>query len=121
MRHHSFHSLWPNIVGVDTDSAMTQQELPANKEEQTGETDREEDIIGKQEVNEPLCMGRGEQLRKLELFAKLKQEHNLAKAVKLDDAEVPQELWNQAVCRAPPSEVKTKALTTIRGFMLVRY
>ena len=83
---------------------MTQQELPANKEEQTGETDREEDIIGKQEVNEPLCMGRGEQLRKLELFAKLKQEHNLAKAVKSDDAEVPQELWNQAVCRAPPSE-----------------
>jgi hypothetical protein len=83
-----------------------------------GETDREEDIIGKQEVNEPLCTGRGEQLRNLELFAKLKQEHNLAKAVKSDDAEVPRELWDQAMCRAPPSEVETKALTTLRGFML---
>jgi len=28
-----FHSLWSNIVGVDTNSAMTQQELPANEEE----------------------------------------------------------------------------------------
>ncbi len=41
-----------------------------------------------------------------ELFAKLKQEHDLAKAVKLDDAEVPVDLWDQAVCRAPPSEVE---------------
>jgi len=48
-----------------------------------------------------------------ELFAKLKQEHHLAKAVKLDDVEVPLDLWDQAVCRAPPSEVEKKALTTI--------
>ena len=46
-----------------------------------------------------------------ELFAKLKQEHDLAKAVKSDDAEVPVDLWDQAVCRAPPSEVEKKALT----------
>jgi hypothetical protein len=47
------------------------------------------------------------------LFAKLKQEHDLAKAVKSDNAEVPRDLWDQAVCRAPPSVIKKKALTTI--------
>ena len=74
-------------------------------------------------VDEPLSQwtGRGEQLRKLELFAKLKQEHDLAKAVKSDDAKVPQDLWDQAVCRAPPSEVEKKALTNIRGCELVQY
>jgi len=56
-----------------------------------------------------------------ELFAKLKQEHDLAKAVKSDDAEVPVDLWDQAVCRAPPSEVEKKALTSLRDFVLLRY
>jgi hypothetical protein len=56
-----------------------------------------------------------------ELFAKLKQEHDLAKAVKSDNTEVPVDLWDQAVCRAPPSEVEKKALTVMRDFMLVRY
>ena len=46
-----------------------------------------------------------------ELFAKLKQEHGLAKAVKSDDAVAPVDLWDQAVCRGPPSEVKKNALT----------
>ena len=53
-----------------------------------------------------------------ELFAKLKQENDLAKAVKSDNAEVPVDLWDQAVCRAPPSEVEKKALTVVRDFML---
>jgi len=56
-----------------------------------------------------------------DLFAKLKQEHNLAKAVKSDNAEVPVDLWDQAVCRAPPSEVEKKALTVVRDFMLAGY
>ncbi len=37
----------------------------------------------------------------LALFARLKQEHNLAKEVKLDDMAVPVDLWDQAVCRGP--------------------
>jgi len=53
-----------------------------------------------------------------DLVAKLKQEHDLTKAVKSDDAEVPVDLWDQAVCRAPPSEVEKKALTVVRDFML---
>jgi hypothetical protein len=56
-----FCSLWSNIVGVDTDSAMAQQELAANKEEKVDKTDREDDITEKQEMDEPLSqwMGRG--------------------------------------------------------------
>ena len=68
-------------------------------------------------VHEPINQSPSER----ELFAKLKQEHDLAKAVKSDDAEVPVDLWDQAVCRAPPSEVEKKALTVMRDFMLVRY
>ena len=56
-----------------------------------------------------------------ELFAKLKQEHDLTKAVKSDDAEVPVDLWDQAVCISPPSEVEKKALTVMRDFMLAQY
>ncbi len=111
-----FCLLWLNSVGVDTDSVMAQQELTANKEEKMDKTDREEDIIEKQVVEEPLSQwtGRGEQLKELELFAELKEENNLAKAVKSDDVEIPRDLWDQAVCRAPPSEIKKKALTTIQ-------
>jgi hypothetical protein len=57
----------------------------------------------------------------LALFAKLKQEHDLAKAVKSDDAEVHIDLWDQAVCKGPPSDAEKMALTTIRGYMLRRY
>ena len=65
----------------------------------------------KQEHNTP-------SLPEWDLFAKLKQEHDLAKAVKSDNAEVPVDLWDQAVCRAPPLEVEKKALTVVRDFML---
>ncbi len=57
----------------------------------------------------------------LALFAKLKQEHDLAKAVKLDDVEVHVDLWDQAVCKGPPSDGKNKALTTLQGYMLGSY
>ncbi len=32
------------------------------------------------------------------MFEELKQEHNLAKAVKANDAKVPVYLWDEAVC-----------------------
>jgi hypothetical protein len=55
------------------------------------------------------------------IFEKLKQEHDLAKAVKSDNAEVPVELWDQAVCKGPPSSDKKAALTTLRAYILSRY
>ena len=55
------------------------------------------------------------------LFVKLKEEHDIAKAVKDDDAEVPVELWNQAVCRGVASERECMALDTLRAFTLRVY
>ncbi len=55
------------------------------------------------------------------IFEKLKQEHDLAKAAKLDNAEVPVELWDQAICKGPPSSDKKAALTTLMGYLLGRY
>jgi hypothetical protein len=55
------------------------------------------------------------------IFEKLKQEHDLAKAAKSDDTEVPEELWDQAVCKGPPSSDKKVALTTLSGYVLSRY
>ena len=46
---------------------------------------------------------------------------DIAKAVKNDDAEVPIELWNQAVCRGVASEQECKALETLRVFTLRVY
>jgi hypothetical protein len=57
----------------------------------------------------------------LALFAKLKMEHDLAMAVKSDDAEVLIYLWDQAVWKGPPSEAEKAALVTLRWCMLGRY
>ncbi len=39
----------------------------------------------------------------------------------MDDAAVPVELWDQAVCRGPPSEAKQKAPSALPGYILGRY
>ncbi len=52
---------------------------------------------------------------------KLKEEHNFAKAVRLDDAEVPTTWWDEAVCWGPPTEVHQKALTVMRDWCLQVY
>jgi hypothetical protein len=57
----------------------------------------------------------------LALFAKLKQEHNLAKAIKSDNTEVHVDLWDLAVCKGSPLDDKRKALATICRYMLRRY
>lgn len=56
-----------------------------------------------------------------DLFVDLKREHDRAKAVKSDNAEVPVHFWDAAVCRAEPTERQTKALVTLREFCLRVY
>jgi hypothetical protein len=56
-----------------------------------------------------------------EILAQLKQEHNLEKAVKPDNLEVPVGLWDAAVCKRDPAPIKKKALTSLQGFMLCLY
>ena len=51
----------------------------------------------------------------------IKRAHDLAKAVKSDDAQVPIHEWDFRVCRQPPSPIEVKALTTLRTFMLGVY
>ena len=56
-----------------------------------------------------------------ELLSAIKKAHDLAKAVKLDDAEVPKHLWDAAVCRGTPSTDQARALVVLRVFMLRIY
>ncbi len=56
-----------------------------------------------------------------EVLFNLKEKHDIAKAVKADDARVPVELWDEAVCRGPPSAEQQHALQVIRKFMLRKY
>jgi hypothetical protein len=55
-----------------------------------------------------------------EVLSKLKEKHDIAKAVKADNARVPVELWDEAVCRGPPMNEQQCALQIICEFMLQR-
>ncbi len=57
------------------------------------------------------------------ILSALRKEHDLAKAIKSNDAAVPKHLWDIATCRGPQSTAQTKALTTLRlrTFMLRVY
>jgi hypothetical protein len=57
----------------------------------------------------------------LSLFDKLKRKHDLAKAIKSDNAKVPIYLWDAAVCWGEPSNDQKKALSTLRSFFLRIY
>ncbi len=52
---------------------------------------------------------------------KVKKEHDLAKAVKADDAQVPVYVWDKVVCRREPSDGELKALFIICSFFLRLY
>ena len=56
-----------------------------------------------------------------DIFVDLKKEHDHAKAVKSDDAEVPVHLWDVAVCKGTPTEAQGNALATMREFCLRVY
>jgi len=51
----------------------------------------------------------------------MKREHDLAKAVKSDDAEVPVHLWDSKVCRGPATLRQAASLQTLREAFLRVY
>jgi hypothetical protein len=57
----------------------------------------------------------------LALFDKLKEEHDIAKAVKSDNAKVPVHLWDEGVVGWEPTEQEKEALTMMRLFCLHVY
>jgi hypothetical protein len=56
-----------------------------------------------------------------EIMLRVQQQHKLAKAVKLDDAEVPIHIWDAAVFKRQPSEEERQALNSIRQGMMGFY
>ena len=55
------------------------------------------------------------------ILKRVKEEHDNAKAVKADDAEVPVHLWDCAVMGRETVEVEAKALATLRQFLMRVY
>jgi hypothetical protein len=55
------------------------------------------------------------------LFDKLKREHNLAKAVKENNANLPIYLWDSAVCQGEPTNEQMRALSSLRFLFLTAY
>ena len=51
----------------------------------------------------------------------IKEEHDLAKAVKSDDAPVPMHVWDRKVFHGPPTPLQAKALTVAREGLLRHY
>ena len=58
---------------------------------------------------------------KSNIFVKLKKEHNIAKAVKSDDAQVFVRSWDYRVCRGEPTGEQVKALGKLRELEFQRY
>jgi hypothetical protein len=52
---------------------------------------------------------------------RIKREHNLAKAVKSNNAEVPVHIWDEAICGAKLPQELRRALEVLRAFMLRVY
>jgi hypothetical protein len=51
----------------------------------------------------------------------IKEEHDLAKAVKSDDAPVPMYVWDRKVFHGPPTPIQAKALAVAREGLLWHY
>ena len=51
----------------------------------------------------------------------IKTQHDLAKAVKADDAEVPVHLWNDRICRGEASLLEARALGVLRTWFMSIY
>jgi hypothetical protein len=55
------------------------------------------------------------------ILDKVRAEHDMAKAIKADDAQVPVYLWDEAVCGREPTDRESKAPSTLQYFLLRVY
>ena len=72
------------------------------------------------EIDEPRKLD-GRLLSSQERWDIAKNGHDLAKAVKSDDAEVPVHMWDIKVCRGPPTERQIEKLAIMREFFMRVY
>ncbi len=55
------------------------------------------------------------------ILDKVRVEHDMAKAIKANDAQIPVYLWDEAVCGREPRYMESKALSTLQYFLLRVY
>jgi hypothetical protein len=55
------------------------------------------------------------------ILDKVRAEHDMAKAIKANDTQVPVYLWNKAMCGRESTDKESKALSTLRYFLLRVY
>ena len=125
------------IRGASAAQVSTVEDLPSSTEgisEEKEDSERDDtsirnddggkkgkEVIRKDDGEKEGIEEKEELSQEQELFKAIKKAHDLAKAVKSDDAEVPKHLWDVAVCRGPPSPEQAKALSTMRIFMMRLY
>jgi hypothetical protein len=56
-----------------------------------------------------------------EMLDQLKHDHGEAKAAKLNGTSVPIKIWDEAVCKGPPSDAEVSALANLRSHCLGQY
>jgi len=80
--------------------------MAGRKEDVKAEEDigleEEENVDGVKVVKDIGLLEEKELTQEQELLSAIKKAHDLAKAVKSDNAEVPKHLWDAAVCCGPP-------------------
>ena len=109
------------IVCVDADHqdvGVRQATVTAEGEVVTKEDGREEDTSTTEEKdNQAIEVDEEDQAR----LSIIKAQHDLAKAVKADDAEVPVYLWNDRICRGEASENEARSLEILRTWFTQIY
>jgi hypothetical protein len=120
-----FRSFWGNVVGEGVAHAITSVPEPTvsetDRKRETGE--QHEVLLSAQQVLDPQhhLVADGVVGIDDELHNVIRAQHDLAKAVKADDAEVPVHLWDDRIMRRTASLEEGKALTTLRLFALRLY
>ena len=91
----------------------------SDSEEDT--SDSEEDNFTDSNSGDDVVAPHGTATPSQDRIDQMKLQHDLAKAVKSDDAEVPVHLWNAKICRGPVSAEQAKSLDVLRSFFLRIY
>jgi hypothetical protein len=127
-----FRSFWGNDGGEvvahatalpsEGDPSETNQEREiddpseTNQEREIVEQDNTSAILELQHRTAAIGLGSDEELHNL-----IRAHHDLAKAVKADDAEVPVYLWDNRILQQTASVEERRALNTLRRFALQTY
>ena len=111
------------VQGIDTPCSKTHSYLFEFSHifELATPQDSSASLLIKQECNDTHFGDSIRSVSSLERLDRIKKEHDLAKAVKSDDAEVPIHLWDKRICRGKPTTTQVEKLAILRDFILQLY